>query len=169
MRVRRDCVRLPSGEIVPDYYIWENPDAVIIVALRADGRVPVVRQYKHGVGEVVLEFPAGEVDPGEEPEEAARRELMEETGHVAGTWEQLATLVNHPSKETCRVHVFLAHGARSHAVPVRESTEGITMDFITLEQFSAAVRAGEVYVSAMVAAASLATARLSGDEQRGRP
>jgi 8-oxo-dGTP pyrophosphatase MutT (NUDIX family) len=168
MRVRRDRVRLPSGEIVPDYYIWENPDAVIIVALRADGRVPVVRQYKHGVATEVLEFPAGEVDPGEEPEDAARRELLEETGHAADSWERLATLLNHPSKETCRVHLFLAHGARFLAAPEPKTMENITVDLMTLDQFSAAVRAGEVFVSAMVAAASLATARLA-DEQCHRP
>src|SRR5690606_11844728 len=78
--LRKDVCRMPNGHLVPEYYVLEYPDWVNMVALTTENRFILVRQYRHGVREDVLEIPGGVIDPGEIPEEAARREMLEETG-----------------------------------------------------------------------------------------
>jgi ADP-ribose pyrophosphatase len=143
-----------------DYYVWESPDAVLIVAVRADGLVPVVRQYKHAVGREVLEFPAGAVDDGEAPADAARRELLEETGYVADDWELLCSLDPYPSKATGRVHMYVARGAREAGAPHPNDQEELVIEWWSLDAFAVAVADGRVSVLAMVTALHLARERL---------
>src|SRR5258708_37633869 len=82
LKVRREQVAVPNGPIIPDYYIIENRGWVGVVPITEDGRFLINLQYKHGIGQEVLEFPAGAIDPHEaDPLETAHRELMEETGY----------------------------------------------------------------------------------------
>lgn len=90
-----------------------HPGAICVVALRDDGQILLVRQYRHAVGEVCLELPAGTLDRGddgstEDPDAAARRELAEETGHRAGAWRKLATFYTAPGFATEVMHLYLA-------------------------------------------------------------
>lgn len=105
--VRRDTVQLPDGSIVDDYFVSVRPDVVVVVAVDRSDRMILVRQYKHGVREVTLEFPAGSVND-EHPEAAALRELEEETGYVPGSIEYLGRCFDDASKNTNTVHMFLA-------------------------------------------------------------
>src|ERR1700685_2321138 len=79
-RLRRDTVELPGGAILDDYFVAVRPDVALVVPLTSAGEVVLVRQYKHGIGEVTLELPGGALDPGETPVAAAARELGGETG-----------------------------------------------------------------------------------------
>src|SRR5262245_25327610 len=88
LHVRRDTVRLPNGRIATREYVV-HPGAVLIVPVLADGRLVVERQFRYPVGKVLLEFPAGKVDPGEDPLTTGRRELVEEAGYEATTWTAL--------------------------------------------------------------------------------
>src|SRR5712675_453294 len=82
LKIRCEKVAVPNGPIIPDYYIIENRGWVCIVPVTEDGLFLINKQYKHGIGRVVLEFPAGGIDPHEDdPLDTARRELMEETGY----------------------------------------------------------------------------------------
>lgn len=83
-RLRRDRAEHPETGHVGDYFVLENPDWVNVVALTADRQVLLVRQWRHGTATVELELPAGLIEPGESPLEAAARELREETGYAAG-------------------------------------------------------------------------------------
>ena len=74
-RIRRDTVRLPDGTVLDDYYLAVRPDVAVVFAVSAAHKVPLVRQYKHGAGEITLELPAGLI-ADETPEEAGRRELL---------------------------------------------------------------------------------------------
>jgi ADP-ribose pyrophosphatase len=85
-----------------------HPGAVMIIGRLADGRFLLERQYRYPLDRVFIEFPAGKVDPGEDPLAAAVRELNEETGYVAARWEHLATM--HPviSYSTEQIDIFVA-------------------------------------------------------------
>ena len=80
LTARRDTVELPNGTVNDEYYVLEYPDWVNVVAITTGGDFVFVRQYRHGIDEVCHEIVAGVIEPGEQPEAAARRELMEETG-----------------------------------------------------------------------------------------
>ena len=90
--LRSDRLRLPGGAIKDPYYVVERPDAAIIFPLTREGEVVLVRQYRPPLEKMELGLPAGLVEEGEEPEAAARRELLEETGHSWDVWELLGTL-----------------------------------------------------------------------------
>lgn len=85
LEVRRDLARLPDGSERTREYV-RHPGAVAVVALYDDGRVLMERQYRYPLGQVLLELPAGKIDPGESPQRCAVRELAEETGHTAREW-----------------------------------------------------------------------------------
>jgi ADP-ribose pyrophosphatase len=115
--LRSDRLRLPDGGIKDPYYVLERPDAAIIVPLTARGEVVLVRQYRPPLEMMELGPPAGLVEEGERPEDAARRELAEETGYTGGEWELLGSLASSPSLKDNWAYLFLAHGVEETAAP----------------------------------------------------
>jgi 8-oxo-dGTP pyrophosphatase MutT (NUDIX family) len=95
----------------PNYSI-DSPDFVCIVAVTEKGELLLVRQFRHAVGTVTLELPAGHVEKDETPEQAARKELLEETGHAAERFELLASLSPSPARFTNRMWCYFAGDAR---------------------------------------------------------
>ncbi|MBA2963593.1 MULTISPECIES: NUDIX domain-containing protein [Ramlibacter] len=85
LHVVRDHVALPDGQPATREYVV-HPGAVVVVPLLDDGRVVLERQHRHPVGQVMIEFPAGKIDPGEDRRACAERELREETGYTAREW-----------------------------------------------------------------------------------
>ncbi|MDE6491078.1 MAG: NUDIX hydrolase [Muribaculaceae bacterium] len=126
LTVRRDHVRLPTGTEIPDYYVLEYPTWVNITAITPEGQMLLVRQYRHGLQWTGYELCAGVVDPGETPIEAARRELLEETGYAGGQWTELTVLSPNPTSCTNLCHCFVAEGVTKVAEPSQEATEDIT-------------------------------------------
>jgi ADP-ribose pyrophosphatase len=124
---------------------------VAVLALTADRRLLLVRQYRHAVGEVLLELPAGTLDRRpdgelEDPAAAARRELAEETGHVADEWRELGTFYTAPGFATERMHLFLATSLSEmsdHRGPAED--ENIELATLPLEQLLALAEAGELH------------------------
>lgn len=107
--VVRDEVRLQNGHHASREYI-KHPGAVAIVALTDDGKLVLEHQYRHPVGQVFLEVPAGKRDPQETPLACAQRELLEETGYQAREWNALGVI--HPciGYANERIDIFLARG-----------------------------------------------------------
>jgi ADP-ribose pyrophosphatase len=105
-----ESLRLPSGLELSALVVDQPRDAVAIAARFEDGQLLLVRQYRHAVGDWLLEIPAGRLDPGESALEAARRELEEETGYRARSWRPLGSFVLAPGLCTERMTLFLAEG-----------------------------------------------------------
>jgi ADP-ribose pyrophosphatase len=106
--VRNDEVRMP-GDGVAERSVVTHPGAVSVLALDDAGRALMIRQYRHPVGRLLWELPAGLRDhPGEPLVDAARRELLEETGYRASTWHTLVDHYSSPGFTTERVRIFLA-------------------------------------------------------------
>jgi len=117
LRVRQDVSRLPRTGEVHEFCVLEMPEWVNIIALTPEDRVVMIRQYRHGTGEIGLEIPGGAVDEDDVyPAEAARRELVEETGYEAEQILPLGKVAPNPALQNNRCHSFLALGAR----PVRK-------------------------------------------------
>ncbi|MDH7487683.1 MAG: NUDIX hydrolase [Anaerolineae bacterium] len=160
LRVWEQDVALPNGSRIEGYLLTEGREYAMVFALTEDGRVPLVWQYKHGVGKVIGELPAGYLDEGEEPLECARRELSEETGYACTRWQSLGSLLINSNRSADRAHLFLALGARRVAEPHLDETESLTCTLHTPDELRAMVRRGEIETLASVAGILLALDRL---------
>ncbi|MGF1479080.1 MAG: NUDIX hydrolase [Cyanophyceae cyanobacterium] len=152
-RVRQDTVRLPSGQIVDDYFINIRPDVALILPITFDRKIVFVRQYRHGVGEILLELPAGSFNPQREDSlSAAKRELQEETGYVASRWTKVATLYDNPVKDTNKIHLFLAEEVHRQGKQRLDITEDIEVVLVSFPAVKDKIRSGELCVSGTLAA-----------------
>jgi len=109
LEVRRDTVGLPDGGTAHREYIV-HPGAVVVVPLLDDGRLVVERQYRYPLGRVMLEFPAGKIDPNEAPLTCAMRELTEETGYRAAQWARAGILHNAVAYSNEGIEIWFARG-----------------------------------------------------------
>lgn len=109
LRVRQDTVRLPDARLATREYIL-HPGAVAVVPMLDDGRVVMVRQFRHPLGRVMLEFPAGKIDPGEAVLNCAVRELAEETGFRAQQWARACAVHNAAAYSTEAIEIWFARG-----------------------------------------------------------
>ena len=127
LQVRRDTARLPDGSQTTREYVV-HPGAVMIIALLDDGRVVLERQYRYPVKSVMIEFPAGKLDPGEDSLACAQRELQEETGYSARQWARAGVL--HPviSYSTEFIDIWFA---RELTLGERRLDEGEFLDVFT--------------------------------------
>ena len=112
LRVRRDRSRSPRTGAVHDFHVLEMPDWINVVPVTRDGNVVLIRQFRHGMEETALEIPGGAVEVGEaDPMEAARRELLEETGYEAQTLVPLGSVAPNPAIQNNRCSSYLALNA----------------------------------------------------------
>ena len=123
--LRRDRCETGRGIRVADYYVVEKRDFAMAVALTEGDELILVRQYKHGIGRVVVECPAGYIDDGEEAVSAVERELREETGYRCDRVIPLAVVDVSPAVLTNRAHLFLCLGAERVAEQQLDATEDI--------------------------------------------
>lgn len=163
LRIRSEEVALPDGSILSDYYIIENRGWVGIVPITEDGRFIINKQYKHGIGREVLEFPAGAIDPHEiDPLEAAERELMEETGYSSepGQIELLSHMMANPTGSVAEVWWYLARGVRKTGEQKIDPAEVIENILVTPAELVELLHNAHFRVLGHVAAAYQALERL---------
>ena len=132
--LRKDRCRMPNGHIVPDYYVLEYPDWVNMIALTTDNQFILVKQYRHGVQENVLEIPGGVIDPGENAQEAAQREMLEETGYRFSHIEPLCTLFPNPATSTNKTTTYLLTGGVKVQEQALDDQEEIEVILATAEE-----------------------------------
>jgi 8-oxo-dGTP pyrophosphatase MutT (NUDIX family) len=138
-----ECVT-GAGHVVAPYYVLEFPEWVHVVAFDSDRGVLLVRQYRHGAARFLWELPAGSMNPTDaSPQEAAARELLEETGHGEAALQLVSSLYANPANQTNRVHAFLATGARPISEPDRNPSEEIEPRWVTLPEIESLIREGE--------------------------
>jgi 8-oxo-dGTP pyrophosphatase MutT (NUDIX family) len=141
--VRVDRVELPNGTIIPEYWISEYPPWVNVVALTERDEVVLIRQYRHGIEKVHYELPAGTTDPEDTSlEEAARRELREETGYGGGHWSLLTTLSANPALQNNLTYTYLAEGVTPLGAAAPEASEEITVHLTPLAEVEALIENG---------------------------
>ena len=162
MRLRKDSVELPDGTIVDDYYVRESNGFTIVLALTPDGTAVVTREYRYGADSVGYELPAGGIGPGEAPETCARRELREETGYEAASFELVAVSYAEPVRSNSQAYIFLARNARRTAEPSLDAAEAIHAQEVSLEELRAIARDGRMHSLTAIAAVYLCFDALNG-------
>jgi ADP-ribose pyrophosphatase len=142
LELRRDDVRLPDGAAATREYVV-HPGAVAIVALLDDGRLVLERQFRYPVGKVLLEIPAGKIDPGETTLRCAQRELLEETGYLAREWACAGVVHNAAAYSTEGIEIWFARGL-SEDVQRLDAGEFIELCLLTEAEFERLAAAGEI-------------------------
>jgi ADP-ribose pyrophosphatase len=148
-----ESAALPNGVTI-DLAVIRHPGASAIVALDADGAIPLLTQYRHAVGGWLKEIPAGCINPGETPRLCAERELREEAGFVAQQWVQLATIVTIPSFCDERITLFLARDL-SGAERKLDHDEVINVDRVPFDKALRMIQRGEIMDAKTIAALHL--------------
>ena len=144
-------VRNGDDKPVP-FYSVDVPDWVNVIAITPDDEVVLIEQYRQGIEEMALELPSGIVDDGEEPEAAAKRELLEETGFEADEWVLLATSQPNPAFHNNRIHHYLAKGARKVKEPELDENESVATTLKSLAETRRLLDEGTIAQSMVIAA-----------------
>ena len=158
-----ETVELASGQVYDDFYTIEMRDYAIVFALTDSGEVVAERNYRHGAGQICTVLPAGFIDDGEAPLDAAKRELREETGYEARDWRPLGSYVVDGNRGCGRMHAFLARGAALTAHTELDEMEQIEVQLLPLRDMADMLYRGEVKTLATAATAGMALHILAED------
>lgn len=155
LKVAKEKCELPNGNVIDDFYTLWQPDWVLILARTTEGKWVMTEQYRHGTGKIALEFPAGIIDKGETPEQAAVRELQEECGYLlderrdASSLEPRTSNLNYlgrfpvnPDRHRGKFHVVFIDGVVRAGNTNFDETEEIESSEMTDEELQAKMADG---------------------------
>lgn len=160
-RVRKDVVKLPNGKVMDDYFLWLSGDIAIVVPVTEDNKLILVKQYKYGADKEMIEFPAGFIDNNESSEDAARRELEEETGYVAEKIELFAECEVNATKAIGRVFYYIAKNVKKKGITKQDISEDIETLVVSVEEVIEMIERGEIRTGDSIAAFFLAMKKLN--------
>ena len=147
LTIRKDKCQLPNGNIIPSFYINEYPEWVNVFALTEDDKVVMVKQYRHGIKEVCIELPGGVVEKDEPIEEAAKRELLEETGYEFEEYVFLGKICANPSTTNNFMHMYMARGGKKVAEQKLDHSEDIEVLFLTIDEVKSLLKENLIHQS----------------------
>lgn len=131
---RKDKCEMPSGKIVEEYFVVELPPTVCAVAITEEGKALMVKQYRHPIGETILEIPGGFIDKGETPEQAVKRELKEETGYEFSSITAVGKIAANPGVLDNFTYLFLAQGGVKTSAQKLDPNEELMVEQISVEE-----------------------------------
>jgi 8-oxo-dGTP pyrophosphatase MutT (NUDIX family) len=159
LEVREQRVRLANGNEIEQFHLINGPHWSAVVCLTNERQVVLVRQYRHGLGGASLELPAGVIEPSEAPIDAARRELLEESGFEAAAIEPLLATAPEPSRSSTRAHFFFASGAHAVAAQQLDHSEVMEVVLVQVSELLELIDQGQIVHAAHIAAILLAWRR----------
>lgn len=151
-RVRRDHSVRDSDGKESDFFVIEAPDWVNIIAMTDEGEIVFIEQFRQGTEEMNLELPGGMIDEGEQPRQAAERELLEETGYASSDWRLLGPSRPNPAIQNNTIYHFLAVGCEKTAAPSFDEHECVVTRLIPETEVRDLIRDDKVSHSLVVAA-----------------
>ncbi len=151
LTARRDTCQLPDGRINEEYYVLEYPTWINVIAVTKTGEMVIIRQYRHGLGRTCFEIVAGCVEEGEDPMDAAKRELEEETGFTGGEWSEQMQFSCNASAMNNITHSYLAIGVEQTSKQHLDATEDIEIYTFSKDEVKAMLLRGDFVQASMIA------------------
>lgn len=144
-RVRKEVCETPQGKIVDPYYVYDFSTWVGALPVTADGKIIMVKQYRHALGETCIEIPGGCVDDSDKNlEDAIAREVLEETGYSFTSYEYLGRISPNPSTNSNLLHMFLAKGGKKVAKQQLDDNEEIEVMELSTEELKKLIRENKI-------------------------
>lgn len=152
---RKSAYRFPDGTVFEPFYSYSRRDYVVIVASDEEGNYLCVRQFRQGIGKVTTEFPAGGIErkdgkeygsqgtSAEDALEAAKRELLEETGYESDQWQHMLTIPSNATIADNYAHLFIAENCRKVAGQSLDETECLDVTMLSADEIDRMVTGGE--------------------------
>ena len=150
--VRRDTSVSPITGNEHDFFVIDAPDWINVIALTENDEVVLIEQYRHGNQSVTIEIPGGMIDPGEEPLETAKRELLEETGYAGENWVEIGEVLPNPAIQSNRCFTFLATNCKKIGQTNFDTTEYIITYTRPYSEIPKLVSQGKITHSLVIAA-----------------
>lgn len=142
-KARVDSYQTQSGKIVDPYFVVELPPSVVVMGLTEDNEVLIVKQYRHPVGEELIELPGGFIDQSESPHLAAAREMLEETGYTFEHYHFLGMSAGNPGVLNNFSHFFIATGGKKITDQTLDHNEEIDVLLMPVEEVRVKLLHGE--------------------------
>lgn len=150
LTVRKDSVQTDKGIDIDDFYVLEYPTWINVIAITDEGQFVIEQQYRHGIQQQVFELCAGVCETNEKPIDAAKRELLEETGFGGGSWSLMGRYAPNPNSMSNWCYSFLAEGVTKTQEPHQEPTENILVHQVSKEELLTMMKSGKIVEGIML-------------------